>query len=365
MSGDDRARCPVHLILRDRQAALLLAGAIVATLHGCGQVPVAPRLDQIPVRKLDVDDSPAWSPDGHRVAYHRRFPSSDGPPGVYVVGFLGGPPAFIVAGDYLGPTDLTFSPDGRTLVASWQGQIVTIDIASGDVVRPFYTDNYAGQPSWSPDGSTIAYSRATLDAGEPADSAGLHTFNLSTGSDQPFHVNGQLVNGAHSSWSPDGRWIAVNGQYPAVSPTLDGILRVAADGSSVEQLAAKQGAGYLYVDWSQWYHNSLTAADGILFRGEAGGQRLSRSTLVDSQGRWVRPWPATLWHYDRVSRDGFYFVGLRPEPGDSLGVIFVWRADDLSGASLTQLTSWSPASVPPRGEASGSGRAWSRGKDLP
>ena len=65
---------------------------------GCGKQVTRPELsrqngglDPPPVYGHGmVDDSPAWAPDGASIAFHRAFPSTYGPPGVYVLSMRSG-----------------------------------------------------------------------------------------------------------------------------------------------------------------------------------------------------------------------------------------------------------------------------------
>jgi hypothetical protein len=41
-----------------------------------------------------IDDDQTWSPDGLSIAYHRKYPSADGPPGIYIIPSAGGTPRY-------------------------------------------------------------------------------------------------------------------------------------------------------------------------------------------------------------------------------------------------------------------------------
>src|SRR5437867_1615038 len=105
MGTDVRAaRVPLQALRSCRSATcrlgLVLVTSVVA-LVGCVKEPFRPdpRFGHLGTKAI-VDDSPAWSPDGRFIAYHRAFISSDGPPGVYLISRDGGKPHQITGGDY-------------------------------------------------------------------------------------------------------------------------------------------------------------------------------------------------------------------------------------------------------------------------
>lgn len=109
-------------------------------------------------RDSEADDTmPAFSPDGSSIA----FRSEREPSGIYLMGATGENPRHLSDTGY----DPAWSPDGSTLAVASRFQdlpsvrtpsaIWVIDVDSGE--KRVLIDNYALQPSWSSDGSRIAF----------------------------------------------------------------------------------------------------------------------------------------------------------------------------------------------------------------
>lgn len=106
------------------------------------------------------EGAPRFSPDGTRIAFCRQVPTAAGP----------------------------------------DGEIFTLDLASGEEVRVTDAPGFDCLPDWSPDGSRLAYHRC----GE--ESCGI--FVAAPDGSGERRVSPDSVPGQWPRWSPDGVWIA-------------------------------------------------------------------------------------------------------------------------------------------------------------
>jgi dipeptidyl aminopeptidase/acylaminoacyl peptidase len=236
----------------------------------------------------------------------------------------------VVAGDYLGPEHLRFSPDDKSLVADWAFQLVLIDVASGAIRRPMYTDNGVKYPDWSPDGRLIAYYRSFRQYFEPFDSAGLHLFDLTSGENWPLYTpSGQYFGSGR--WSPDGRYLAGVDAGAGGEPV---IARVTPDGSERIELAhGGYGQGF---DNPQWVADPIHGRLGILFYGLYRGQH--RALYVSADGSAFYPWDLDFGTGDAISPDSRMVVYVYPQAADSAPVLFTRQILDPARVSRRQLT---------------------------
>src|SRR3954447_1855186 len=139
----------------------------------------------------------AWSPDGAHIAFTRCRDSCD----VYVMDPEGGNVRRLTYGDPPGEESPTWSPDGRSIAFADVDGIFTISPAREAWSR--VTDGPAddANPAWSPDGTAIAFDS----------SRGLFNGDIYAASVSGKDMR-QLTNSApldsHPAWSPDGESIA-------------------------------------------------------------------------------------------------------------------------------------------------------------
>ena len=102
--------------------------------------------------------SPAWSPDGSRIALNSNCA---GQRGIVTVPPAGGPVELVVPGDFTASPD--WSPDGSKLVYmdrtsfSAPADLYSANADGSGVVQLTNTSQYESEPAWSPDGTQIVF----------------------------------------------------------------------------------------------------------------------------------------------------------------------------------------------------------------
>ncbi|WP_458525752.1 Tol-Pal system beta propeller repeat protein TolB [Onishia taeanensis] len=102
-----------------------------------------------------INGAPAWSPDGRKLAMSL---SKDGQPEIYVMDIGARSFQRLTRSDAI-DTEPSWSPDGRSLVftsdRSGGPQLYRYDLASGEAERMTFTGNYNSRGRFSPDGDTL------------------------------------------------------------------------------------------------------------------------------------------------------------------------------------------------------------------
>ena len=152
------------------------------------------------------DDQPIVSPNGRRIAFVRHL--ADGTSAVAIVPTGGGLPVIVVTtrtkqDDLNG---LSYSPDGARLAYVLNGGLFTIGTDGSNRVRLTPDDAHATQPRWSPDGKRILF--ANPDNTQQPDGRQVRIVNANGGGLGTLTALKPDSWAGDSTWSPDGSYIA-------------------------------------------------------------------------------------------------------------------------------------------------------------
>ena len=253
-----------------------------------------------------VDDGPAWSPDGQKIAFSSRRGASGYQ--IYVM-----------------------NADGNFAAGSGQKPLTGDDRA----------DTWDLEPAWSPDGGKVAFVSLGARNGEAYYT--LNVIDVESGSRTPLTGNEKPLSAP--TWSPDGQKIAFGSQR-ADAP---GIYVINSDGSGETLLASSKWD--LEPAWSPDGKKIVYGGTGIYLMDASGGgeKLLSSSAGLDSGPAWSPDGGRIVFASDRDGNKEIYIM-------------------DANGRDQTRLTDdpaddWAPAwsfaasapTVLPTGAAASSG----------
>ena len=224
------------------------------------------------------DDSPAWSPDGRRIAFVRYKENGIGD--LYLMNADGSNVVRRAAGSYsyyggdpLGYRSPTWSPDGRMLAVDHGNCYYDCDIfllsADDNGMPPLRVAVMAAQPTWSPDGKKIAFVSLSGDDGYHA----LHMMNPDGSGVTAITVRdaGSIY---HPAWSPDGRRIAfskcIAGGCNIVTVNADGSgsVQLTTAGNAFEPEWSPDGTRIAFALWS--YSKAHPSSIAYVFADKGG-----------------------------------------------------------------------------------------------
>lgn len=112
-------------------------------------------------RRLTGGRDPAWSPDGHSLAFIRVAGRTAS---IRTIG-VDGSRERRIAGVKPDTTGLAWSPDGRHIAFAVPESIAVVSVTTGRTrVLVSESDNNLSSPTWSPNGRTLAYAAGWSDA---------------------------------------------------------------------------------------------------------------------------------------------------------------------------------------------------------
>jgi TolB protein len=235
-----------------------------------------------PRRLVRYGASPAWSPDGKRLAYVGSDANFN--PRLYVTNADGRDKRRLPVdfdADYQAGSDVSWSPDGRKIAfdggPGGEDHIYELN-AEGGGLRQLTRAHEDTSPAWSPDGKKIAFVR------------GISSFDIyvmkADGSEQR-----KLAAGDSPTWSPNGATIAFDRGGGAYSGESGGLYAMNADGSNQHRLGngtspawSPDGKLIAFFCCSGY----ATSGNGIYVVDAAGGRlrRLARFTAGPVSLSW-------------------------------------------------------------------------------
>lgn len=172
---------------------------------------------------------PAWSPDGSKIAYLRGYDTTYGGlanvsgcgPNIYVIDIFSRKGRSLTQG--AGGVDPTWSPDGTRIAfsssRSGNYEIYVMNADGSDVKQLTYTPWAEAEPAWSPDGKLIAYTSnltsvslvcgfmSTGRPGDPPSDERTSIYVMTPDGTQRTELS-TTAGGIEPAWSPDSTKIA-------------------------------------------------------------------------------------------------------------------------------------------------------------
>ena len=203
-------------------AALPGSGKIAYAVFNDGLYTVSPDGSDVARLRSGPVSDPRWSPDGSKVAF-TEYTGTVGEFRLVVMNADGTGEHVIVTTGSVGLGKQPWSPDGARI--AWAprpgeaGDIYTARAAGGDL-RRITTDNARKEPpSWSPTGARLVYAATVLESASQV----WELFVARDDGTPPVQItNGGsgAVQSMHPSWSPDGSSIAFLRQFGTANPAI-------------------------------------------------------------------------------------------------------------------------------------------------
>jgi len=158
------------------------------------------------------DRYPAWSPDGARIAFGRGTLQTSSPK-IFVMSADGSNPTRLT--DFAGDRQPSWSPDGTKIAfVSQRDGNDEIYVMNADGSNQKRLTNYSGfdsDPAWSPDGTKIGF---TSDRDLPGinGNSGFEIYVMSADGSNAVRLTNNSSQDSGPSWSPDGTRIAFTSQ---------------------------------------------------------------------------------------------------------------------------------------------------------
>ena len=272
------------------------------------------RITAGPVTGQHSEDSPAWSPDGQRLA----FLSDAAKPGqsqLYVTNLGAGPAHKLTSAKGLLAAP-AWSPDGKRLGilftenanraagplvaeaaqtgvikdAVTEQRLAVVDASGGKLNQISPQDMYVYEFDWSPDSTRFVTTAAHGNGDDNWYIAEIYTLSASGGAMKSIYKPTLQV--ASPAWSPDGKSVAFISGLMSDEPSVGGdVYVVPAEGGEARNLTPEMKASASWLTW--------TGPQTILFCEDVDGE--SGVATIDVTGGKSE----TLWHGpEQISADG-------------------------------------------------------------
>jgi len=246
-------------------------------------------------------------------------------------------------GDWLGPQDLAWSPDGTRIAMLHEGDIQTIDLP-GNALRRWtdMSDQFPAWPTWSPDGRSLAFALLT----RPIRGTAVRILDTQDGTvhDPAPLLGNNLAPASPARWSPDGTTVIFSQSRGRVA--ADGSVDIVYELFSLRPADAEfhqitnMGASANNPQWSSVGHQIF-----FDFAPEPcdPGYSTNRTTWVmEAGGSNPREWPVNFgnprvqYSYPfQLSPDGEHVAFIGPDATRSYGVLHMMRLDGTGHKQLT------------------------------
>ncbi len=223
----------------------------------------------------------------------------------------------------------SISPDGNTIVFSYQGDLYTVPVAGGEAQLLTLHEAYDFSPVWSPDGKSIAFTSDRYGGYDifliPASGGKAKRLTTISGGEKP------------ESFTPDGKYILfyaliqddpLNAQFPTgVFPEL---YKVNVNGGRPERILTTTALGASYSDDEKYilyydikgyedswrkHHVSSVTRDIWLYDSETGKHK--KLTAFEGEDRYPVYSPDESTVYYLSERDGSFNIWAMPISGDA------------------------------------------------
>jgi Tol biopolymer transport system component len=144
---------------------------------------------------------------------------------------------------------------GGLVALSERGGIVVVDPATGDRRALTPGESYDYQPTWSPDGSQLAFARAVPDGRGSLSDSGIWAVDLAARQERRLTPEGLGLNVRYPAWSPDGTRIAATDE--------DGLIVVDLAGGPIRHIERSGYALTWSLDGSQLAYVGLEPLDDV------------------------------------------------------------------------------------------------------